>query len=110
MRPQFTVTNIGTGRWELKIPGHTPASGVLIISAEGGGNQNGDNIVSYQANANGDGWVIQSRDTPDNGLQTPVGASGEPEAVASFVFIPAPRPRRWLLPTSTPRTWVLLPC
>jgi hypothetical protein len=88
--PRFTVTNIGTGEWELKIPGHTPGGGVLIISAEGGDNQNGDNIVSYQANASSDGWVIQSRDTPANGLQTPVGASGQPEAVASFVFIPVP--------------------
>ena len=88
--PQFTVTNFSTGQWELQIPGHTPAGGILIISAEGGGNYNGDNIVSYQANASGDGWVIQSRDTPNNGLQTPSAAGGGPEAVASFVFIPAP--------------------
>ena len=88
--PRFTVTNFSTGQWELQIPGHTPAAGVLIISAEGGGYYNGDNIVSYQPNAAGDGWVIQSRDTPNNGLQTPVGAGGVPEAVASFVFIPAP--------------------
>ncbi|HOW79484.1 MAG TPA: Ig-like domain-containing protein [Candidatus Paceibacterota bacterium] len=88
--PPFTVTNFSTGQWELKIPGHTPAGGVLILSAEGGGTYNGDNIVSYQANAAGDGWVIQSRDTPNNGLQTPVGPGGAPEAVASFVFIPAP--------------------
>ena len=88
--PQFAATTNGTGQWELKLPGHTPAGGVLIISAEGGGNQNGDNIVSYEANAKGDGWVIQSRDTPANSLQTPLGVSGEPEAVASFVFIPGP--------------------
>ena len=88
--PQFTVMNTGTGQWELKMAGHTPAGGVLIISAEGGGNQNGDNIVNYQANTSGDGWVIQSRDTPNNGLQTPVGTGGEPEAIASFVFIPCP--------------------
>lgn len=88
--PRFSVTNLGQGRWELKIPGHTPASGVLLLSAEGGGHFNGDNIVSYQANVSGDGWEIQSRDTPGNGLQTPVGANGEPEAAASFVFVPAP--------------------
>ncbi len=86
--PQFQVTALGTGRWELKIPGHSPANGVLVISAEGGGTYNGDNIVSYQPTVAGDGWEIQSRDTPNNGLQTPVGASGEPEATASFVFIP----------------------
>ena len=86
--PQFTVTNSSKGQWELKIPGHTPAGGVLIISAEGGDNQNGDNIVSYQLSTNADRWVIQSRDTPNNGLQTPLGADDEAEAIASFVFIP----------------------
>ncbi len=34
--PQFTVTNLGTGRWELKFPGYSPANGVLITSPEGG--------------------------------------------------------------------------
>jgi len=87
--PQFTVTNLGAGRWDLRIPGFRPEDGVLIISAEGGGHLNGDNIVSYAPNGAGDGWEIQSRDTPANGLQTPWGAAGEPEAVASFVFIPA---------------------
>ncbi len=91
--PQFTVTKTGTGQWELLIPGHTPAGGVLIISPEGGGYTNGDNIVSYQANADGDGWVIQSRDTPYNSLETPAETGGAPEAVASFVFIPAPTAR-----------------
>src|ERR1051325_344526 len=82
--PQYSVTNISTGTWRLTIPGYTPSSGVLIISAEGGLSQNQDNIVSYQPDA--DGWVIQSRDLPGGGLQTP-GGGGEP--VASFVFIPA---------------------
>lgn len=90
--PQFTVTNVGTGRWDLRIPGHSPKAGVLIISAEGGGYYNLDNIVSYQINAVGNGWEIQSRDTPNNGLQTPSGSGGEPEAVVSFVFIPAAAP------------------
>jgi len=84
--PQFSVTNTGTGNWRLTIPGHSPASGVLIISAEGGLSQNQDNILSYQPD--GDGWIIQSRDLPASppGLQTP-GAGLEP--VAGFVFIPA---------------------
>ncbi len=85
--PQFTVTNVGTGRWDLRIPGHSPTNGVLIISPEGGGAINGDNIVSYQAYTNDMGWEIQSRDTPNNGLQTPTG-----DPVASFVYIPAPPP------------------
>ena len=85
--PQFTVTNIGEGRWDFRIPGHSPTNGVLIISPEGGGVYNGDNIVSYQAYTNGAGWEIQSRDTPNNGLQTPTG-----DPVVSFVYIPVPRP------------------
>lgn len=83
--PSYAVTNVGTGIWRLTIPGQNPDSGVLIISAEGGASQNVDNIVSYEAD--GDGWLIQSRDLPGNPptLQTPAGGS---EPVASFVFIP----------------------
>ena len=39
-------------------------NGVLIISAEGGGPINQDNMVSYQINGVQDGWIIQSRDVP----------------------------------------------
>lgn len=91
--PQFTVTNLGPGRWDLRLPGHSPTNGVLILSPEGGGALNGDNIVSYQITGNG--WEIQSRDTPNNGLQTP-----GTEPVASFVFIPAPSPGFTVTPTN----------
>ncbi|HRT09669.1 MAG TPA: Ig-like domain-containing protein [Candidatus Paceibacterota bacterium] len=91
--PQFTVTNLGPGRWDLRIPGRSPTNGVLILSPEGGGAWNGDNILSYQIT--GDGWEIQSRDTPGNGLQTP-----DNEPVASFVFIPAPSPGFTVTPTN----------
>ena len=84
--PQFTVTQIAGGRWELKIPGHSPTNGILMISAEGGGPQNLDNIVSYQVTSAGDGWEIQSRDTPGNGLQTP---NNGLDPICSFVYIPA---------------------
>jgi hypothetical protein len=95
--PQFGVTNIATGTWRLTIPGQTPATGVLIISAEGGLSQNQDNIVSYQPD--NDGWIIQSRDLPASppGLQTPGGGS---EPVASFVFIPAPATATLLSPAN----------
>jgi hypothetical protein len=84
--PRFGVVNLSAGIWRLTIPGHSPASGVLVISAEGGLSQNQDNIISYQPD--GDGWIIQSRDLPASppGLQTPGGGF---EPVASFVFIPA---------------------
>jgi hypothetical protein len=82
--PQFSVTNTAVGTWKLTIPGHSPSTGVLIISAEGGMSQNQDNIVSYEPVS--DGWIIQARDLPQSPptLQTPPG-----EPVASFVFIPA---------------------
>lgn len=84
--PQFNVTNLSSGVWRLTIPGQNPNSGVLVISAEGGVSQNTDNIVSYEAD--GDGWLIQSRDLPGNppGLQTP-GSGTEP--VAAFIFVPS---------------------
>ena len=71
--PAFTVTwrtDIANGTYELKIPGRSPADGVLIISAAGGDANNGDNIVTYQPNAAGDGWIIQTRDLPNAGLQS----------------------------------------
>lgn len=95
--PQFTVTPLSGGRWELKMIGHSPTNGILIISAEGGTSQNQDNIVTYQITAAGDGWEIQSRDTPGNGLQTPGGGS---EAVVSFVYIPAASPGFTVTPTN----------
>ncbi|MFN7138513.1 MAG: autotransporter-associated beta strand repeat-containing protein [Limisphaerales bacterium] len=82
--PRFSVTNISSGNWRLTIPGHSPSSGVLIISAEGGSSNNQDNIVSYQASGNN--WIIQSRDLPGLGQQ----ALPASEAVVSFVFIPGP--------------------
>ncbi|MBA4150001.1 MAG: metallophosphoesterase [Verrucomicrobia bacterium] len=79
--PSFNITNTSVGMWRLTIPGQTPVTGTLIISPEGGETSNRDNIVSYQAD--GDGWIIQSRDLPGTGLQTP-----GTQPVASFVFIP----------------------
>ncbi|HEY4416565.1 MAG TPA: phospholipase C, phosphocholine-specific [Verrucomicrobiae bacterium] len=85
----FKVTNPGLGTYHLTIPNVNPANGVLIISAEGGGPLNLDNIVSYQVNQ--DGWDIQTRDltadfTPQ--LQN----LSVTDAVVSFVYIPGPTP------------------
>ncbi|MEI6074891.1 MAG: DNRLRE domain-containing protein [Verrucomicrobiota bacterium] len=85
--PAFAVTNIADGRYRLTIPGATPAQGVLIISAEGGYASNFDNVVSYEAD--GDGWIIESRDT---GVYPPVLEACTNEPVASFVFFPAVPP------------------
>jgi hypothetical protein len=101
--PQFTISSIGTGQWELKIPGHSPRFGVLIISPEGGFPNNQDNMVTYNVNDAGDGWIIQSRDlpAPTNAfnfippLQTPA-----TEPVASFVYIPGATPGFTVTPTN----------
>lgn len=84
--PKFAITNTSEGVWRLTIPSQHPNSGVLILSPEGGGAQNSDNIVSYEAD--GDGWLIQSRDLPNLplNLQTPGGGA---DPVASLVFIPS---------------------
>lgn len=86
--PQFTVTNLAVGRYELKIPGRSATNGILIISAEGGGHTNIDNFVSYQPNAANDGWEIQTRDTSGGALEAPAPT----DAVVSFVYIPAATP------------------
>ena len=89
--PEFTVTwrtDLGNGQYELKIPGRSPADGVLVVSAAGGDSFNGDNIVTFQKNTGGDGWIIQSRDLPACGLQSPP----DTEPVCSFVFVPAEKP------------------
>ncbi len=83
--PHFDVTNLSTGIWRLTIPGQNPDSGVLIVSAEGGVSLNVDNIVSYEAD--GDGWLIQSRDLPND--PPPLQSPGATEPVASFLFIPS---------------------
>lgn len=94
--PQFTVTSNGIGTYELKVPGRTPANGVLIISAEGGGTANLDNMVSYEANLAGDGWIIQSRDTAGHGLESIPANDG----VVSFVYIPGSTPGIGVIPTN----------
>lgn len=93
--PEFTVTSIAAGRYELKVPGRSPTNGVLIISAAGGTGFNADNIVTYQPNAANDGWEIQSRDLPAAGLQSPTG-----EEAVSFVYIPANLPGVTVTPTN----------
>ena len=86
----FTVAHIDVGRWELKVTDGGPTKGVLIISPEGGQPLNRDNIVTYQPNAAGDGWIIESRDLTDPNLPPLEDVGTEP--VASFVYIPGSTP------------------
>lgn len=96
LNPSFAVTNIAPGRYRLTIPGATPGSGVLITSCEGGYTNNFDNVISYEAD--GDGWIIESRDT---GVYPPELEACTNEPVASFVFIPAASPGVTVAPANT---------
>jgi len=58
----FTVTKGGTGQWYLQISGHSQSTGTLIISPEGGGTNNVDNIIASGWDAANNRWVIESRD------------------------------------------------
>lgn len=112
--PRFTVQAIDYGQWELKINGLSPAHGVLIVSPEGGMADNADNIVCYDVNTAGDGWIIQSRDIPAmqewqeagyyswiNLLETPVDPT---EPIASFAFILGATPGFTVTPTENLET------
>ncbi len=85
----FKVVSSGVGTYHLSIPGVNPAAGVLLISAESGGSNNSDNVVSYQLN--GDGWDIQTRDLTA-GFAPTLQTLPSSDNVASFVFIPSPPP------------------
>jgi phospholipase C len=85
----FNVSNTGNGQYHLSIPGVNPTNGVLVISGEGGGPVNGDNIVNYQVNS--DGWDIQTRDIT-SGYTPQLQELDNSNAVVSFVYIPGPTP------------------
>jgi hypothetical protein len=94
--PQFTVTSNALGIYELKPIGVPATNCVLITSPEGGRSINQDNFVSYQMNANQDGWIIQTRDCPAGGLERmPAGQS-----VCSFAIIPGGTPGFTVTPTN----------
>jgi len=80
----FTVALTGTGEYLLQIAGQTDTTGTLLVSSEGGGTTNVDNIVSYQYSAADNGWRIQTRDLPAANLQTVPAA----EASFTFAFLP----------------------
>ncbi len=84
----FTLTVIDSGRYQLTIDGFTPTDGVLLVSPETGGTLNQDNIVTYEPNQVGTGWIIEVRDIPDPGGPEDTGA----ELAATFSFIPFEAP------------------
>ncbi|HTN77652.1 MAG TPA: autotransporter-associated beta strand repeat-containing protein, partial [Pirellulaceae bacterium] len=80
-----TIRKTADGKYRLDIAGQTPATGTLLISAEGGIGNNVDNIISYQASADGLGWDIETRDLPQS---PPTLQAMTTDPVASFVFLP----------------------
>lgn len=58
----FTINKTGNNTYDLRIPGHTPQTGVLLVSAQGGTLQIRDNYVSYTPS--GDKWTITSHSAP----------------------------------------------
>jgi uncharacterized protein YjiK len=87
----FTMTKGGTGQWFLTIPGMSPDKGVLIVSPEGGGTNNTDNIVSYQWEAANSRYVIESRDiVASNGAHVLEDGANGAEDMFSFAFFEAP--------------------
>lgn len=87
----FTITKGGTGQWFLTIPNGSAETGTLIVSAESGGTNNFDNIVSSEWDALNSRWVIESRDIVST-TALPVAENGATAAedMFSFVFFGAP--------------------
>lgn len=77
---QFTIRREDTGTFRLTIPGQSPTTGVLMLTADATENSR-DNIVSYQADGND--FVIQSRDLTGMGLEDTLS-----QAAFQFAFIP----------------------
>lgn len=80
----WTLTNPTTGTYLLKIRGQDDDTGTLLVTPAGGESNNRDNIVSYQWSATDGGWLIQSRDLPNGGLQ---GNATINEAAFNFAFL-----------------------
>lgn len=88
----FAVSAISNGQYLLQIAGQSDATGTLLISPEGGQSVNQDNYVSYEFDFLLGGWVVQSRDLPGAGLQSPISGGTTPQPAFSFAFIPDAAP------------------
>jgi len=80
----FTVSAAGPGVVLLRIAGVTdPASGVLLVSPEGGEDRNADNVIVADWSAPLGAFVVESLDIPG---MSPQGLAGEP--MFSFAWVP----------------------
>jgi len=89
--PLDPLAQVG-GRYRLSIPGHSPSSGVLLVSpstqGRDAGGANVDNLVTYQADGND--WIIISQDLPD--LTGDGEYSRERISYFNFAFLPFEAP------------------
>lgn len=93
----FTIVKGPTGEWHIITPGYDPTNSVPLVSGEGGGGTNSDNIVSVQYDEVAMRWVVQSRDIPDE-LTVDPGLQNLPSQDAfSFAIIAVPEPSTALL-------------
>ncbi|MEO1512139.1 MAG: metallophosphoesterase, partial [Planctomycetota bacterium] len=80
----FSVSSVASGSVLLRIDGVTDdTAGVLLLTPEGGGSRNRDNIVVSSWDAAAGGFVLESRDIPSMTLE---GLAGEP--MFGFAYIP----------------------
>ncbi|MBB5040614.1 choice-of-anchor I family protein, partial [Prosthecobacter dejongeii] len=80
------VTKGGTGQWYLKITGHNPNTGTLLVSPEGGGANNFDNVVSYQWDEANSRYIVESRDIIDATALPALQNGAATEDMFSFAF------------------------
>ncbi|HEY1082737.1 MAG TPA: Ig-like domain-containing protein, partial [Prosthecobacter sp.] len=79
------VTKGTTGRWYIKIPGHSPETGSLLISPEGGDLNNFDNIACYEWDAANSRYIVESRDIQGAAFPS-LQNGGATEDMFSFAF------------------------
>ena len=70
---EFTMNRLGTGQYELSLPGQTPEDGMLILSVAHRATAMSvtgpdDNVLVYEPGPNG-AFLIESYDLPSLGLQ-----------------------------------------
>ncbi|MES2597740.1 MAG: choice-of-anchor I family protein [Verrucomicrobiota bacterium] len=83
------VTKGGTGQWYIKVTNHSPETGTLMVSPEGGGANNFDNVVTYQWDPANSRYVVESRDIIDDTTLPALQNGAATEDMFSFAFFRA---------------------
>lgn len=88
----YSVAAVSTGMVRLTIPGVTgPNDGVLVVTPEGGGAANNDNIVNYEWDSVNGGFLVQTRDISNATAVPALQNLGATEPMFSFAYMPLPR-------------------